>query len=55
VRFGSSLAIIGIFLPLVSGGQSVQSDPRSAGFIIETTPLPSATTLKITEIPLRWI
>ena len=55
MRVGSSFVIIGIFLPLVCGGQSVQSeqsDPPSVGIRIETTPLPSAAMLRITEIPL---
>jgi hypothetical protein len=53
VRVASSFAIIGYFLPLVSCGQSVQSEPpKSAGFTFETTPLPSSAFAGITDIPL---
>jgi hypothetical protein len=51
-RLGRSVAIIGC-LPLVCYGQSAQSGPPpSAVVTIETTPLPTPASGKITEIPL---
>jgi hypothetical protein len=43
---------LGFLLPLVSDGQSVQSDPPSAVISIETPQASSTVTGKITEIPI---
>jgi hypothetical protein len=44
--------VVGCFLPFVVAGQSVQSEPPSAGFTIKSTQLPASAAAGITEIPL---